>query len=159
VLVVYAILCLIAAVGWIHHWFGPVARQRAAAFALLLLALYAGAQGIAVAHRKTEIRREAQQRFGNGATWAALTNVGQPFTWEAIYAGVDTVAGDDWRMPRHLRIPAVERALRETHEGRAMAQFARFLAAEVDSNTIYVMDARYARAARDGWAVVRITKE
>lgn len=159
VLVVYASLCVIAMIGWIRYWFGPVARQRAAAFALLLLALYAGAQGIALAQRKAEIRHAAKQRFGTAATWAALTNLGQPFTWEAVYAGVDTVAGDDWRLARHLRVPAVARALRETVDGRAMAQFARFLAADVDSNTIYLMDARYARAARDGWAVVRITKE
>jgi hypothetical protein len=40
-----------------------------------------------------------------------------------------------------------------------MAQFARFLAADVDSNTIYLFDARYARSARDGWAVMRITRQ
>ncbi len=159
VLVVYGVVCLVAAVGWIRYWFGPVGRQRAAAFALLLLALYAGAQGIVGAQRKAGIRRTATQRFGTAASWAALTNIGQPFTWEAVYAGADTVAGDDWRLPRNLRSPAVARALRETREGRAMAQFARFLVAEVDSNTIYLLDARYARAARDGWAVVRITKK
>jgi hypothetical protein len=42
-----------------------------------------------------------------------------------------------------------------------MAQFARFLAAEVDtsSGTVYLWDARYARASRDGWAVVKIRME
>jgi hypothetical protein len=46
----------------------------------------------------------------------------------------------------------------QTREGRAMAQFARFLAAEVDTSsaTIYLWDARYARGSRDGWAVVKV---
>src|SRR5205823_8974059 len=35
VLVVYAIVCVVAAIGWTRYWFGPVGRQRAAAFALL----------------------------------------------------------------------------------------------------------------------------
>src|SRR5207247_4955814 len=69
VLVVYGVVCLVAAVGWIRYWFGPVGRQRAAAFALLLLALYAGGQGIAGAERKAEIRRTAKQRFGTAASW------------------------------------------------------------------------------------------
>jgi hypothetical protein len=65
-------------------------------------------------------------------------------------------------MPRHLDAPAVQRALHATREGRAMAQFARFLAAEVDSSgdgvgaTVYLRDARYARVGRDGWAVVSV---
>lgn len=160
VLVAYSVLCVIAIVGWLRYWVGPIARQRAAVVALLLLALYSGTQGIVVQQRKSEIRRVAERRFGAGATWAALTNIGQPFTWEAVYASADTVAGDDWDLPRHLRAPAVVRAL-QTPDGRAMAQFARFLAAEVDTSSkmIYLRDARYARVGRDGWGVVRVRME
>jgi hypothetical protein len=158
VLVAYAVSAAVAAVGWIRYWVGPVARQRAATLALLLLASYSAAQGIVVQGRKREIRREAQRRFGAGATWAALTDVGRPFTWEAIYAGPDTVAGAGWSLPRHLRDRAVVRVLTDTPEGRAMARFARFLAAEVDTTErmIYLRDARYARVGRETWAVVRV---
>jgi membrane-bound metal-dependent hydrolase YbcI (DUF457 family) len=162
VLVVYAVLSVVAALGWVRYWFGPVARRRAAVLAVLALALYAAAQGAAARVEKATVRREAQRRFGPGARWAALTRAGSPFTWEPIYASADTVAGggDDWRLPRHLDAPAVRRAVRETRQGRAMAQFARFLAAEVDSSgdelTVYLRDARYARVGRDGWAVVRV---
>ena len=161
VFVVYGMVCVVAVIGWIGYWFGPVGRQRAAALALLLLVVYAGAQGVVATGRKREIRQVAERRFGARASWAALTNVGRPFTWEAIYASADTVAGDDWQLPRHLRAGEVQRAITQTHEGRAMAQFARFLAAEVDttSATIYLRDARYARAGRDGWAVVKVRME
>ena len=157
VLTLYPIICLIALIGWIRYWVGPVGRQRAAALALAVLVIYAGAHGVMAGMRKRDIRQAAERRFGPGAVWAALTNIGRPFTWEAIYASADTVAGDDWRLARNLRAPAVVRAL-QTHEGRAMAQFARFLAAEVDTTnkTIYLRDARYARAGRDGWGVVRV---
>lgn len=160
VLVAFAAIGVIGGVGWIRYWAGPVARQQAATVALLLLAVYSGAQGIAVQGRKREIRRAAEHRFGSGASWAALTDIGRPFTWEAIYASADTVAGDDWKMPRYLRVPAVTRALL-TPDGRAMAQFARFLTAEVDttSKTVYLRDARYARGDRDGWGVVRVRME
>jgi inner membrane protein len=161
VLVVYAAVCVVAVIGWTRYWFGPVARQRAAALVLLVLALYAGAQGIVAQTRKAAIRREATRRFGTGARWAALTDIGQPFRWEAIYASPDTVAGDDWRLARHLRAPAVVRALAESADAKAMAQFARFLTADVDSSgkTVYLRDARYARVGRDGWAVMRIRME
>lgn len=161
VLAAYGVIGIGAVVGWIRYWVGPVARQRAATVALFLLAVYSGAHGIAVQRRRAEIRREAERRFGSGATWAALTEVGRPFTWEATYASSDTVAGVDWSQPRELRAPAVVRALRETPEGRAMAQFARFLTAEVDTaeKTIYLRDARYARVDREGWGVVRIRME
>ena len=161
VVIVYMLLSAIAAIGWVRYWFGPIARRRAAAFALLILGLYAGAQGIAAQFEKAAVRRAATARFGSDARWAALTRVGWPFTWEPIYASRDTVAGDDWRLARHLDAPAVQRALRETREGRAMAQFARFLVAEVDSSggdpTVYLRDARYARVGRNGWAVVRVS--
>jgi inner membrane protein len=155
---VYAVLCVVAVVGWIRYWFGPVERRRAAAYALVALAVYAGAQGVASAARKQEIRRLATARFGKDAQWAALPNVGRPFTWEAIYAGADTVAGADWALPRRLRDRSVVRAL-ETPEGRAMAQFARFLTAEVDTTerTVYLRDARYARGGSNEWAVVRVS--
>src|SRR6266702_3301913 len=68
--------------------------------------------------------------------------------------------GTDLREPRHLDAPAVQRALRETREGRAMAQFARFLVTDVDSSdggmTVYLRDARYARVERAGWGVVSV---
>ncbi|MFN2571421.1 MAG: hypothetical protein ABR537_07400, partial [Gemmatimonadales bacterium] len=160
VMIVYGILSVIAVIGWIQYWFGPVARRQAARFALLLLALYAGSQAIAAVGRKHDVRQSALRRFGSGARWAALTNVGQPYTWEAIYASADTVAGDDWQLPRRLRVPAVQRAL-QTSDGRAMAQFARFLAAEVDTSekTVYLRDARYARVSRSQWAVPRVRTE
>ncbi len=161
VLVVYAVVCVVAVLGWIRYWFGPVGRQRIAALALVLLVGYAVAQAVVARGRKREIHAAAVRRFGAGATWAALTNVGRPFTWEAIYASADTVAGDAWTLPRHLRTPVVARALGQTADGRAMNQFARFLAADVDSSgtTVYLWDARYARASRDGWAVVKVRME
>ncbi|MGH7522305.1 MAG: metal-dependent hydrolase [Gemmatimonadales bacterium] len=161
VLATYVVIAMVAVVGWVRYWVGPGARQRAATVALLLLAIYSGAQGIAVQWRKAEIRRAAERRFGSGATWAALTEVGRPFTWEAMDASGDSVAGVDWAQPRHLRVPAVVRALRDTPDGRAMAQFARFLTAEVDTaeKTIYLRDARYARVNREGWGVVRVRME
>jgi inner membrane protein len=161
VLVVYSLLCVLAIVGWVRYWFGPVGRQRSVTVALGVLALYAAAQGIGVQFRQAEIRQLAVGRFGAGATWAALTQVGAPFTWEAMYASADTVAGDGWQLPRNLRLRAVRHAIDSTTDGRAMAHFARFLAAEIDSTTrtIYLRDARYARAGRDGWAMVRVRLE
>ncbi|HYT82480.1 MAG TPA: metal-dependent hydrolase [Gemmatimonadales bacterium] len=163
VLAMYAALCVVGVIGWVRYWFGPAARRRAAAGAMLVLALYTGAQGAAALHEKAKVRREAERRFGAGARWAALTQIGWPFTWEPIYASADTVAGVDWRLARHLDAPPVARALSDTPEGRAMRQFARFLVAEVDSTalgrpgvTVYLRDARYARAGRDGWAVVSV---
>jgi len=160
VLVVYALICVVAAIGWVRYWFGPVARRRAGALALLVLGLYGGAQGIAAQFKQAEVRQAATTRFGPEARSAALTRVGRPFTWDPIYASVDTVAGDGWRLPRHLDAPVVQHALRDTREGRAMAQFARFLVAEVDSSgdgvTVYLRDARYARAGRGGWGVLPV---
>ena len=90
-----------------------------------------------------------------------MTRIGWPFTWTPVYSSPDTVAGIDWQLPRHLDVPIVQRALRGTREGRAMAQFARFLVAEVDSSrlgdvTVYLRDARYARAGRAGWGVLSV---
>jgi len=161
VLVAFATALIVGLIGWVRYWVGPVARQRAAIVAILLLGIYSVAQGVAGQRRKTEIRSEAQRRFGKDAIWAALTEVGKPFTWEAIYASTDTVAGEDWRLPRNLRLAVVRRAVSETPDGRAMAEFARFLAAEVDTTgkTVYLRDARYARTGRDGWGVVRVRME
>jgi membrane-bound metal-dependent hydrolase YbcI (DUF457 family) len=162
VLSTYFALGLVGAVGWVRYWVGPVARRRSAVFALLMLGLYAGAQAIGARLEKTAVRRAATVRFGPDARWAALTRIGRPFEWTPTYASRDTVAGDDWRLPRHLGVPIVQRALRETREGRAMAQFARFLSAEVDSSgtgddvTVYLRDARYARTGRGGWGVVSV---
>ncbi len=161
VVVVYGVVCVVAVIGWIGYWFGPVGRQRAAVLALLLLVVYAGAQAVVASGRKREIRQVAQRRFGPGVSWAALTNVGRPFTWEAMYASSDTIVDDDWQQPRHLRATVVQRAITQTREGHAMAQFARFLAAEVDTSgkAIYLWDARYARGSHDGWAVVKVRME
>jgi inner membrane protein len=163
VLAAYVALCVVAAIGWVRYWFGPVARRRAAALSLLVLAVYAGAQGMVAQAEQAAVRRAAATRFGRGARWAALTRVGWPFTWEPVYSSTDTVAGDNWALPRHLDAPVVRRAVRETREGRAMAQFARFLTAEVDSSghgstvTVLLRDARYARAGRNGWGIVVVT--
>jgi hypothetical protein len=77
-----------------------------------------------------------------------------------MYATRDTVAGNGWAIPRQLDDPLVQQALATT-PGRAMAQFARFLTGEVDSSgvetTVYLRDARYARAGREGWGVVPVT--
>jgi membrane-bound metal-dependent hydrolase YbcI (DUF457 family) len=161
VLVASALLCLVGLIGWVHYWFGPIARRRAAVLALALLALYTGAQGVVSELRQATIRKTAVQRFASGATWAALTEVGRPFTWEAMYASPDTVASGDWRVSRNLRIPVVERAIENTSDGRAIAHFARFLAAEVDSTTklIVLRDLRYARTGRTGWAIVAVRME
>jgi membrane-bound metal-dependent hydrolase YbcI (DUF457 family) len=160
VLVTYFALCAVAVIGWVRYWFGPVARRRVAAFSLLILAAYAGAQGIWAQVAKAAIHPRATARFGPGAQWAALTRIGTPFRWEEVYASPDTVAGDRWQLPRHLDAPIVQRALHDTREGRAMTQFARFLVAEVDSSgdgvTVYLRDARYARAGRAGWGVVSV---
>ena len=158
---VYGLLCVVGLIGWVRYWFGPVARQRSARLALVGLAVYAGAQGVVAQARKSTIRRIAVQRFGPDASWAALTEVGRPFTWEAVYAGPDTVAGDDWRVPRNLQVPPVKHAIENTTEGRAIAHFARFLTAEVDTTTktVYLRDARYARTGRAGWAAVSVRIE
>jgi membrane-bound metal-dependent hydrolase YbcI (DUF457 family) len=162
VVLLYSILLVIMLVGWVRHWFGPVDRRRAAALALLVLAAYSASQGVVSLSWKSEIRREAVRRFGPGATWAALTEAGWPFRWEAVYASRDTVAGDGWRVPRNLDLPVVQRAIRETPDGRAIAQFARFLVAEVDSTDggngvrVYLLDARYARGDRSGWATLNV---
>lgn len=152
----YAAVCAVAVAGWIGYWFGPVLRQRAAALGLAFLIAYAGAQAMVAERFKREIRATAQRRFGPDAQWAALTEVGHPFTWEPVFASRDTVASDDWRSPRHLDHPLVQRALRETAEGRAMTIFARFLVASVDSGVVYLRDARYARVSTGGWAVLRV---
>lgn len=165
VVLLYSVLVVVMLAGWVLYWFGPVVRRGLAAMALLALAIYSGSQGVSAQLRKTEIRRAAERRFGRDASWAALTEAGWPFRWEAVYASPDTVAGDDWQMPRHLDLPAVQRAIRETPEGRAMAQFARFLAVEVepgggeggsDGTTVYLRDARYARTGRSGWGVISV---
>jgi hypothetical protein len=75
--------------------------------------------GIVAQHRKAEIRQQALRRFGAGAAWAALTHIGDPFTWEAMYASVDTVAGDGWRLARNLRLRPVRHAIDSTTDGRA----------------------------------------
>jgi inner membrane protein len=149
----------IGAVGWMRHWFGVALRQRVAAWSVLLLGGYAVAQGLASVPAKAAAHRIALARFGPDAQAAALTRVGHPFRWELVYASPDTVAGAGWQLPRHLSDPRVQRAL-ATPEGQALARFARFLAAEVDSEsdgvTVVLRDARYARTQRDGWGVVRI---
>jgi len=154
------VLLVVCVVGWVRRWYGIAGRRPAAAYAILWLAAYAAANGAVALVVKARVHGIAVRRFGPRAEWAALTEVGRPFEWEAIYADSDTVAGRDWALPRHLDRPVVRQAIRETPEGRAMAQFARFLAADVDSTgagrTVYLRDARYERRARRGWGVVAV---
>ena len=158
VLPMCAIIAIIGTIGWMQFWFGPVLRQHAATCAVLVLVVYAGMQGIVAQFRKHDIRQTAVRRFGANATWAALTNIGEPFTWEAIYASPDTVVTEDWQVARNLKLPAVVHALRDTPEGFAIAQFARFLTARVEptDSAVLLWDSRYARGATGGWAAVRI---
>jgi inner membrane protein len=150
----------IGAVGWARYWFGPAQRARAAALALLLLALYAGAQAIASVPEKAAVRELARARFGARAQWAALTRVGLPFRWNAMFASPDTVAGSDWAIPRHLDDPRVQRVLREEPTAGTFAEFARFLTAEVDSGpagvAVTLRDARFALPPARGWGVVTV---
>jgi inner membrane protein len=155
-------LAAVAAVGWNAHWFGAAdgGRRWAAVWGLAALAGYAALQAAASVPAKAQVRRAARARFGPGAEWAALTVVGQPFSWQAMYASPDSVAGRGWRLGRSLDRPIVREVLRATPEGRAMAQFARFLIADVDSAetgvTVYLRDARYRREGRDGWGVLAV---
>jgi membrane-bound metal-dependent hydrolase YbcI (DUF457 family) len=146
-------------IGWVRHWFGVAGARQAARYGLLALALYAGASGVASLWAKVSAQEAGVRRFGPGAAWAALPVVGRPFRWEPIVASVDTVAGRDWAVPRHLTHPAVVQAL-ATAPGRAIAQFARFLAADVDSSgdglRVYLRDARYVRAGPRGWAAIEV---
>ncbi len=152
-------IAVLAVIGWIRFWCGPVLRQQLATAAVLLLALYTIAQAVAVQHVKGVIRQEAAQRFGPAARWAALTKVGEPFTWEPMYASPDTVIGDAWQLARNLRLPAVAQAL-GTPDGRAIARFARFLTARVDTTgrAVYLWDSRYSHGS-PGWAAVQIRME
>jgi inner membrane protein len=149
------------AIGWVRHWFGVAERHRAAALALLVLVVYTAAQAVASIPAKHGVRRAALARFGPHAQWAALTRVGSPFTWEAISASEDTVAGAHWAVPRHLDDPRVQWARRDAKSAQALAQFARFLAAEVDSSgpgvQVVLRDARYARPPATGWATVTVS--
>ena len=154
------VLLGLGAVGWVRHWFGVAARRRVSALALLALACYAGAQGLASMPAKTATRRAAVTRFGSDAQWAALTRVGHPFAWEPVVASRDTVAGPRWFLPRRLDDPRVRHVLRKTPAGRALNEFARFLTATVDSGpagvVVTLRDARYARPPATGWGVVTV---
>jgi len=151
----------LAVVGWERHWFGVARRRRAAAYGLLVLALYVGASAAAGTVARAEARAAAKERFGTDARWAALTVVGRPFHWETLIASADSVAGPGWAAPRHLDDPRVRVAL-ATPSGRAIAQFARFLVASVDSSAgeprVTLWDARFDRTTpvRGGWATVVI---
>src|SRR5262249_41780680 len=139
---------------------GPALRQQLALSAVALLALYTVAQGVAAQEWKHEIRQEALQRFGATARWAILTNIGEPFIWEPMYASADTVAGHGWQLPRNLRLRPVTQAL-ATPEGHAIAQFARFLTARIDTTgqAVYLWDSRYSHGGRGSWAAVQIRME
>ena len=110
---------------------------------------------------KARIRAAAIQRFGPDASWAALTILGRPFRWEAVSASPDSVAGQGWVVARHLDHRAVRAALL-TPQGRAIAQFARFLAAAVDSSggdvRVALWDVRYhgSGSGAAGWANVQV---
>src|SRR2546429_2265839 len=123
----------VGVIGWMRPWFGVAGRRRAAVYGLLLLGAYAATSAGASAAAKADARAAATRRFGPDARWAALTIVGRPFRWEALSASTDSVAGRGWAVARHLDHPAVRAAL-VTSPGRAIAQFARFLAGAVDSS-------------------------
>jgi len=148
-------------VGWTRHWFGVAGRRRAAAYGLLLLGAYTAANAGASIVAKAAAHAAATQRFGPGARWAALTIVGRPFRWEALSASTDSVGGRGWAVARHLDHPEVRAAL-TTSQGRAIAQFARFLVAAVDSSDggarVWLWDARYhaSGSGARGWAAVEV---
>jgi membrane-bound metal-dependent hydrolase YbcI (DUF457 family) len=150
----------VCVVGWVRHWFGVAGRRRVAAYALVALAGYAGANASASVWVKARVHADAVGRFGPAAQWAALTVVGHPFRWTPIYASRDSVAGPGWAIARHLAHPAVRAAL-GTAPGRAVAQFARFLAADVDSGgggmRVTLHDARFGTDGRPGFATAAIT--
>jgi hypothetical protein len=153
-------LVLLGILGWTRYWFGPVARRASVASALAALAVYVLLQALISLPVKTQVRLAAGERFGRSAEWAALTVIGRPFAWEAMYANDDSIAGSGWALARHLDDPNVRDALATT-DGRAMAAFARFLAAEVDSSgsdsvAVFLRDARYRREGRDGWGVLPV---
>jgi inner membrane protein len=156
----WVVVAAVGVIGWVRHWFGPARAGLAAAVAVGVLALYAGAQAAAALPVKAELRRAATARFGPHAASAALTIPGRPFVWQPMLAGADTIAGRDWALPRNLGVPAVRRALTDTQEGRAMAIFARFLAARVDSADtpvrVHLWDVRYGGPG-GGWAAVTVT--
>jgi inner membrane protein len=155
----YAIL-VVGAVGWVRYWFGFALRQQAAAYVLILLALYAGAQGVVSIPVQAAARRAATARFGPEAYGAALTRPGTPFRWSRFLTSPDSIAGTGWVIPRHLDDPRVQLALREEPAARTFADFARFLAAEVDSGaagiTVTLRDARFALPPATGWGVVTV---
>jgi inner membrane protein len=153
-------LVALGALGWIRYWFGWVGRRASAALALVVLALYTGAQAIASTGAKAAVHRTAVARFGPDAQWAALTRIGFPFTWQPMLASTDSVADASRVWARHLDNPDVRAALRISRQARALAGFARFLAAEVDSGTrpvvVTLRDIRFARPPSTGWAVVTV---
>ena len=152
-------VAILGIAGWAMPRLGPGARRAVAAWSCAVLAVYTLAQAGARIGAGRDARTLAEQRFGAGAQWATLTEVGRPFQWEEVIADRDTVAGPDWAIARHLDDPRVRAAL-ATERGRAIAGFARFLVADVDSSgngvTVYLRDARYARTGRRGWAAVAI---
>jgi membrane-bound metal-dependent hydrolase YbcI (DUF457 family) len=158
---VTVLAAVLGVVGWERHWFGVAHRRRAAAYGVLVLAIYVGASAVAATVSQREARAAAMRRFGPDAQWASLTIVGQPFRWEMLAASPDSVAGPGWAVPRRLDDPPVRGAL-ETPSGRAIAQFARFLVATVDSSggdrRVTLWDARFHRTAptRSGFAAVVI---
>jgi inner membrane protein len=155
------VAAFVAVVGWSRHWFGVAGRRRAAAAGVLVLVGYAAAGALVSATAKLAAHRAALARFGPRAQWAALTIIGRPFQWEVLTASADSVAGPSWTVPRHLDHAAVRAAL-ATPQGRAIGQFARFLAADIDSSgsgvRVTLWDVGYHRpgAGTAGWAAVQV---
>jgi len=163
---------VVAGLGWWRGWFGTPRARSVATAGLGALALYGGVCTMGHASALAVAGREARARLGSRATAAALTEAGAFFRWELIYATEDSVVGveydwlgtglarDSWEIPRNLDRPEVRRALDSTDEGRAIAVFARYLAADVrregDRPLVVLRDARYARSGADGWAVVAV---
>jgi inner membrane protein len=156
----WILVSIVGAVGWVQHWFGPAGRRLAATGALTLLAVYAGAQAVVSFPVKAAQRRAATARFGPHARWAALTVIGHPFVWERMIGGPDSAAGPGWAVARHLDVPAVQRVLRDTPDGRDIASFARFLVADVDSTgtpwRVQLRDVRYGSRGGNSWAGITV---
>jgi len=157
----WLLLSVVGAAGWVPHWFAPRRARRVARFGLLVLVVHIGALAVLGLPAKARLAREARDRFGPDATWAALTVVGRSLGSDKMMAGPDTVAGPGWAIPRHLDQPEVQWAIRETADGRAIAVFARFLVADLDSSQsphrVLLRDARYTRFGGNGWAAVTVS--
>ena len=115
VFVVYGLLCVVGLIGWVRYWFGPVARQRSH-----------GSRwwDSPCGRRPPSWSRRGNQRFSESPQlWPRCRGALTSRTAVHVGGGVRQSGyrrGDDWRVPRNLRVPAVKRAIENTTDGRAM---------------------------------------